>query len=280
MQEVSPAEPRCVAICVDDFGLHEGVNQAVLKLAELARISAVSCMVGAPAWTQGAAALRAHDARQLDVGLHLDLTECTIDQRLRGPLARWFALGSLGVLDRKAVRAEISAQLDEFERVLGRAPAHVDGHQHVHQFPVIRKLLVQVLVERYRDSLPWLRSTRRPPQLQRIDKSWLIERLGCAGLSRLAQAHGLRQNRHLLGVYDFQGSAEGYLARLAQWLEVAQSRDLLMCHPAAAARSRDPILAARMREYEVLGGHRFGALLVRRGVRIAALSRIAATPAG
>jgi predicted glycoside hydrolase/deacetylase ChbG (UPF0249 family) len=44
---------------VDDFGLHEGVNQAVFDLLALRRISAVSCLVDGPAWASGAAALRA-----------------------------------------------------------------------------------------------------------------------------------------------------------------------------------------------------------------------------
>lgn len=273
-----PAEPRSIAICVDDFGLHEGVNQAVLRLADQARISAVSCMVGAPAWVQGAPALRAFEARRLDVGLHLDLTERPLDQRLRRPLAQWFALGTWGLVDRKAVGAEINAQLERFERVLGRAPAHVDGHQHVHQFPVIRELLVEVLMQRYAGSLPWLRSTRRPPEARRLDKSWLIERLGCNDLGTLAWTHGFAQNRSLLGVYDFRGTAHEYLARLAQWVEVAQSGDLLMCHPASAADVQDPILPARVREYGVLASDGLGDLLARQGVRIATLRDAACIP--
>jgi len=49
---------RHLAVCVDDFGLHEGVNQAVFDLLALRRISAVSCLVDGPAWASGAAALR------------------------------------------------------------------------------------------------------------------------------------------------------------------------------------------------------------------------------
>ena len=280
MQATLPAEPLSIAICVDDFGLHKGVNQAVLRLAERGRISATSCMVGAAAWAEGAAALRGFDARQLDVGLHLDLTQSPLDHHLRRPLAQWLALCTTRLAERGALRAEITAQLDRFEQVLGRAPAHVDGHQHVHQFPVIRELLVELLIQRYRGSLPWLRSTHRPPQLHRFDKSWLIQRLGCAGLTRLAQAHGFVQNRSLLGVYDFAGSADDYLARLARWLEAAQPGDLLMCHPALATDVQDRILPARLREYEVLGGNGFGDLLVRLGLRIATLRRAAGSPAG
>jgi chitin disaccharide deacetylase len=265
---------RDVAICVDDFGLHEGVNQAVLGLAERRRISTVSCMVGAPAWPAGSLLLRRLDPHAVDVGLHFDLTEHPCDSGLRHGLARWYALGSIGAVNRSKVRAEFRAQLDRFEQALGRAPAHVDGHQHVHQFPVIRDVVLDVLVQRYAASLPWVRSTRRSPEVQGLDKAWLIERLGCEALARAAQAHGFAQNRSLLGVYDFEGTADAYLVRMAQWLERAQAGDLIMCHPARAAAAPDAILPARLREYEVLAGAAFGRLLAQQRVRIAPLSRL------
>lgn len=33
------------------------------------------------------------------------------------------------------VREELEAQLSRFRELLGRAPTHVDGHQHVHVLP-------------------------------------------------------------------------------------------------------------------------------------------------
>ncbi len=49
----------CVCLCVDDFGLHAAINDAVLHLLELGRIGATGAMVDGPAWTAGAAALHA-----------------------------------------------------------------------------------------------------------------------------------------------------------------------------------------------------------------------------
>jgi predicted glycoside hydrolase/deacetylase ChbG (UPF0249 family) len=271
----APSDCRAVAICVDDFGLHDGVNQAVLSLAERTRISTVSCMVGAPAWAAGSALLHRLDPGVLDVGLHFDLTENPLDSGLRRGLARWYALGSIGALNRGRVRAEFTGQLERFEQAMGRAPTHIDGHQHVHQFPVIRDIVVEVLVQRYSGSLPWLRSTRRSAAVQGLDKAWLIERLGCEALARTAQAHGFAQNQSLLGVYDFEGTADAYLVRMAHWLELAQAGDLIMCHPARRVAAHDAILPARVREYEVLAGGAFGQVLAQQRVRIAALTRVA-----
>ena len=259
---------RRLAICVDDFGLGEGVNQAVLALARQGRISATSCMVGAPQWQAGAPVLRDLDPAALDVGLHLDLTEFPFDARLRLPLKQWLARSHLRLVPWGALRTEIEGQLDAFEQALGRPPAHVDGHQHVHQLPVVRETLLAALDARYGTRRPWLRRTRRPAGERLGGKAWLIEALGCAGLARLAAANGYLQNGHLLGVYDFEGDAERYLALLGQWLRAAADGDLVMCHPATELVRGDAIAPARVWEYQVLTGPAFGALLAREGIRI------------
>jgi predicted glycoside hydrolase/deacetylase ChbG (UPF0249 family) len=260
--------PRRLAVCVDDFGLGEGVNQAVLALARLGRISATSCMVGAARFPPGVPALRELAPATLDVGLHLDLTEAPGDARLRLPLQKWIVLSHLRLLPRAALRREIDGQLDAFERAFGRPPAHVDGHEHVHQLPGVRQELVAALEARYRDRRPWLRNTRRPRGARLDRKAWIIEAVGAAGLARLARARGFGQNGHLVGVYDFRGNAERYLALLGGWLRAARDGDLLMCHPATqlVAGATGP---ARLWEYEVLAGPAFGALLAREGFQVA-----------
>ena len=141
---------------------------------------------------------------------------------------------------------------------MGNAPDYIDGHQHVHQLPQIRDELVDVMVQRYRHRLPWLRIAR-PPASDGF-KGWVIGSLGSSALSRLARRHGIRHNRHLFGVYDFQGSASAYGERLAGWLAAAavqKSTGVLMCHPAEEADSavdslQDPIYRARLNEHRIL----------------------------
>ena len=72
--------PRTLCVTVDDFGLHAGVNAAVFELLARGRLHAVSCMVGAPAWGAGHAALRQlrDQAHSADCGLHLDFTEAPL----------------------------------------------------------------------------------------------------------------------------------------------------------------------------------------------------------
>src|SRR6185369_7485779 len=75
-----------IAVCIDDFGLYPGVNEAALALARLGRVTAISCMVGAPRWRGEAAALAQLDPQRTDVGLHFDLTEHPLEPALRCPL--------------------------------------------------------------------------------------------------------------------------------------------------------------------------------------------------
>jgi predicted glycoside hydrolase/deacetylase ChbG (UPF0249 family) len=185
--------------------------------------------------------------------------------------------GLLHRLDAGAIRAEVRAQLDAFEQVLGHGPAFVDGHQHVHQLPVVRRELLDELVHRYRGKLPWLRSTRpanavRPSMI----KARVIQMLGSGALDSTARRMGFAQNHRLLGVYDFAGGPQRYRDLLAAWLRSAQDADLLMCHAGLGLHAGEPLATARQAEYEVLEGVGFDAMLRDAGVALRPMSQILA----
>ncbi|RID98764.1 ChbG/HpnK family deacetylase [Simplicispira hankyongi] len=268
---------RSLCIAVDDFGLHAGVCEAALLLAWQGRTQAIGCMVGAPAWGQWAPELEEIDPRQTEIGLHLDLTQhpLLLQPQQLGPLIlrSW-----LRTLDRTSIRSEIRAQLDAFEQQTGRPPAYVDGHQHVHQFPVVRGELLTELQRRYAGNLPWLRNTARahintPMPWRQAFKPWTIEALGSAALTRQAQAQGFRQNAHLLGVHDFRGNEDSYLNWTRRWLGACHSGDLLMCHPSLGIHPHDPLAPARLHEYQVLSGSAFGELVQEEAIRLEPLGQ-------
>jgi predicted glycoside hydrolase/deacetylase ChbG (UPF0249 family) len=136
----------------------------------------------------------------------------------------------------------------------------VDGHQHVHQFAGIRDELIAALERRYGARAPWLRSTRPPPGV-RDAKARLIAALGDGALRRRAAAAGIATSAWLAGAYGFDGDSAAFIERLRGWLRAGPDGTVLMCHPAAASGPADPIGAARRREYEVLAGDAFPALL-------------------
>ena len=51
-------------------------------------------------------------------------------------------------LNRELITQCIEEQWDLFVSVLGKQPDFIDGHQHIHQFPFIRDILLQLLKEK------------------------------------------------------------------------------------------------------------------------------------
>lgn len=293
---VKAGEPRQLAVCVDDFGLHDGVNQAVFDLLALRRISAVSCLVDGPSWASGVAALReavgAADAPAADVGLHLNFTE-TLDVAAQSacpslPLGTLIKACYLRRLDVAMLVREIERQWDRFEAHWGRAPDFIDGHQHAHQLPQIRDALLQVLRRRYPSGStgprPWVRQCRSPGwravlagiSVSDTVKAAIIGTLGAAVLGRAVSRLGLRHSERLLGVYPFDADATAYLRRWQAWLSLVRLQgDLLMCHPAAPMQKAPPwpdgIAESRCMEHAVLTGQAFDEVLQAAGVRIVRL---------
>jgi len=244
----------------------------------MGRVHAIGCLVGGEGWSLAwNASLRRLDTVGIDIGLHLDFTESPLLARSRRSLPLLIGGSLLRRLDAAHVRAEIRAQLDTFEQVLGHGPAFVDGHQHVHQLPIVRRELLDELAARYREKLPWLRSTR-PSRVAgpSMVKAHGIHLPGSDALDACARRLGFAQNRRLLGVYDFEGGAERYRKLLAVWLRSAQKADLLMCHAGLRPHEGDPLATARRSEYDVLAGANFGAMLRDTGVTLQPMSWILA----
>jgi predicted glycoside hydrolase/deacetylase ChbG (UPF0249 family) len=188
-----------------------------------------------------------------------------MDPGCRASLPAWLARSALGRIDTVRLRREIESQLERFEAGVGHAPSHVDGHQHVHQLPGVREVLLSVLAGRYA-VLPWIRSTRMPQAGGESAKAQLIQALGERGLRELCQMTRIAQNGHLLGVYGFHGGVDRYIALLTRWLHCARDGDLLMCHPSRGDNA--PFAAVRRCEFEVLSGPAFEALVRLCGVQL------------
>jgi predicted glycoside hydrolase/deacetylase ChbG (UPF0249 family) len=156
---------------------------------------------------------------------------------------------------------------------MGRAPSHVDGHQHLHQFAVVRDVVIEELQRRYAaGERPWIRSTRGAGR-GRL-KGRVIEAMGASAMERQAQRAGFAHNRTLLGVYDFRGGVDRYRALLADWLRQAEDGDLLMAHVATAPVPGDEIAAPRVVEWQVFSQDGFDGAVRGAGVEVARMSAI------
>jgi chitin disaccharide deacetylase len=264
---------RTLSICADDFGLNPGVNHGILRLARRGRVTAVSCTVNGPAWADGARALVAVPlvARgALRLGLHLNLTEGQpLSRALRQhwahlpTLPQLLALAHLRLLPQAALRDELQAQFDAFEEWAGRAPAHLDGRQHVHHLPLLRDLVLDAAAAR-----PGLRvrDTGSVIAPGHGFRRWAIHHSGGRRLHRSLQALQRQANPELVGVYDF--ATADYRSLVQRWLAaVPSSGALLFCHPGEGAAG-DSLATARRRELAYLDSDAFAADLYAAGVRL------------
>ena len=258
---------RSITLCADDYGLHPAVDAAVQQLAESGRLSATSCMTTAPRWPEAARALPALRSK-LAVGLHFNLTEghgVKPDTRLGNIIAQAYC----GRLVLPRMRAAWRQQLDAFEDAMGTPPDYVDGHQHVHQLPVVRTAMLAELEQRYGSARPWIRSTVAAGHLRWQPKAAIIALLGGYALTRQLHRMHWPMNQRMAGVYGFDApSAAAYGALMAQWLNACEDGTLLMCHPADGPVAGDAIGQQRPVEFAYLRSAAFGDLLAAQQCRI------------
>ena len=274
----SPDPPRLI-LCADDYAIAPGVSRGILSLIERGRLTATNCLTVSRFWPEHAAWLKPY-ATRADVGLHLALTLLTP----LGPMPWMAPHGRLpdiqaltiaawrGRLDRAEIEAELNRQLNAFEAAFGRAPAFLDGHQHVHQLPGVREIVVGLWQRRLAGHGTWLRLTDEPlPAILRRGvertKSAIISLLG-RGLGRQARAAGIPTNDSFSGVQDFSGR-EPYARMFDRFLEEARGRHLVMCHPGHVddtLRQIDDVTDAREEELRFFGSDEFPAAVARHGL--------------
>ncbi|WP_169391589.1 MULTISPECIES: ChbG/HpnK family deacetylase [Psychrobacter] len=231
---------RAIIINVDDLGLSTAVNSAVLRLAGRGLVGATSFMAGGVLSTDEVQAL---DNFKVDVGLHVDFTEI-FPTHLKRDLPALIRASYLRQLNTKLITEVIRQQFDAFEAIFQRAPVFIDGHQHIHQLPIIRQCLMNELVARYGQAAaakhPTIKAVlpraRVTTPLIKDAKSQIIYRLGGKAWQQLCEGHQVATNDYFAGVYDFKAERHELKALWQQWLSAAPTTNYLaaglhMCQP-------------------------------------------------
>lgn len=125
---------RQLIVNADDFGMSSAVNAGIETAFVEGIVTSASLMVRREAAREAADIAAARPG--LSVGLHLDLGEWVCRD------GEWAVVEEVVALeDADAVETEVLAQLTAFEALLGRAPTHIDAHQHVHLASPVREIV-------------------------------------------------------------------------------------------------------------------------------------------
>ena len=128
-------------INADDFGRSAAETDTALRCYRAGRISSVSAMVF---MEDSERAARLAKENGLDIGLHLNFSERFTGKSHLARLSYYhnrivrflrrtkYSQLLYNPFLRKGFSYSYQAQADEFARLLGRPPSHIDGHHHMH----------------------------------------------------------------------------------------------------------------------------------------------------
>ncbi|MCB1179735.1 MAG: ChbG/HpnK family deacetylase [Leptospiraceae bacterium] len=237
-------------LCADDFGLSPSVSVAIIKLLEAKKISAVSCIVNESKSYSFYRNLNNYQ-NNVDLGLHLVFTQGS-------PVSRNLNL-SCGFVDKNGyfldlkllylkckfrslnyqlVKNEINSQINMFKDLTGMYPDFIDGHQHIHQFSIIKNALLEVVNNIYDKKRIYLRVGYHPESPLGKIKNIRLNTFGSYIISNLGKKLYLEldinrifKNRFLFGYYNFK-KVKHFRSIFDYYLTFdLQHNDIIICHP-------------------------------------------------
>ncbi|MCB4429143.1 ChbG/HpnK family deacetylase [Synechococcus sp. MU1643] len=206
----------------DDLGLAEGVDAAIIDLAQSRRLQGASLLVNGPSAAHAVEAWR-DLAEPPPLTLHLCLTE---GHRLPNCPDLPTGFGSLLLASflpwqRRRIAPQVSTvlqqQISRYRQLTGLSQIRLDGHQHIHLVPLVLDAVLDLASD---ESITWVRTTResmpeglslrlwwRSLQTGGLLKWLVLQLLSGLATPRLRRA-GLATNRRFAGVF-FSGSMFG-----------------------------------------------------------------------
>lgn len=130
-----------IIVNADDFGRSRAETDAIVTCHNARRITSTTAMMF---MEDSERAARTALDLGIDVGLHLNLSQRFTETHTSEPLRRAhdrvvnflrankYALVVYNPFLRREFRQVVDAQVEEFTRLYGKSPTHVDGHQHQH----------------------------------------------------------------------------------------------------------------------------------------------------
>jgi len=243
---------KYLIINADDFGLTQGVNEAVIKAHREGVLTSATLMAGGLAWREAVDLALANPS--LGVGVHLTLTalkpvlprvEVPSLVNREGKFRRQFWRAPLWNKDQveREWRAQISRIMDA-----GLKPTHLDSHHHTHLWPGLTDTVCRLAIE---FEIPAIRFIS--PESFDIMGIGGMQRMIASASWQRAQRCALAQPVTVTGIETVPATPEGlgeYLGKLVSGIHE------LYCHPGSPTDSDltqiSSLTAKRVRETEFL----------------------------
>jgi predicted glycoside hydrolase/deacetylase ChbG (UPF0249 family) len=216
---------RLLIVNADDYGLTEGVSAGILRAHRKGLVTSTSVLAVAPGLVRAGRWLA--DEADLGVGVHLAVVgedppllaasevSTLVDRQGRLAISwRVFLRRCIaGRVDPDDVRRELAAQID-LVAGLGVAVDHLDSHQHLHMWPLLRPVVIDLAVTCGIPAIRVPRSHRRHPVSLVVNglSARLAAAARAAGLRFADDASGIDEAGHL----DRRGlvaALDGFVAR-------------------------------------------------------------------
>jgi predicted glycoside hydrolase/deacetylase ChbG (UPF0249 family) len=270
-----------LSICADDFGITEKVNRVIIKLIEAKRITETSCIVLSDFFFEDAKQLIKYQ-NNIGIGIHLTLTDFSPLSEIKSLTNNGKLIGITNLLMKSFIQnysvseihKEINLQLDKFEKTLGFRPDFIDGHHHIHQLPLIRNIIINIIKKRYPSNYPWIRNSNENffrifKRKTSIIKSIFLSVMG-KKIKKLAKRNSIKTNNGFSGIYNFSIDQD-YGKLFKNFINDINSDHLIMVHPG----ENDEILSnidsankSRNLEFNYLISEKFSQVLIENNIEL------------
>lgn len=259
-----------IVICADDYAYSTQASKAIRELLLKNKINATSCMTDTKFWIKEAKNLKKEINKTKNnnlIGLHFTLTEQVNSKHFIRSCFKNKNISLLELLIRSKLRLVsfdkiyeiLNYQYNAFIKEFNKQPDFIDGHQHIHQFPVVR----DVFIKFYKDNKLvsnncFLRTTYPLYGSKDLLKQIIIKASGSKIFARLIKKNNIPTNIGFSGLYKLKSeSYENIRSCYKYFFSEVKHNSLIMCHPGLQAdRSEgegeglDEIATRRVLEYK------------------------------
>jgi chitin disaccharide deacetylase len=256
-------------LCADDYAYTPENSKAIRNLLTKNKINATSCMTDTKYWPAEAKMLKLEINKIKKsplIGLHFSLTEQTNSKYY---IKSFFKNKNIGLLEllirsklrlisKKYIYQILEHQYNLFEKEFNQSPNFIDGHQHVHQFPVIRDALIKFYKNKKLKKSCFIRTTYPLYASKDKFKELIIKISGAKKFAKLIKNNNISTNNGFAGLYKINNKLDdksNVNNNYKYFFEKIKNNSLIMCHPGIKnnkniLNNSDQIANRRVLEYQ------------------------------